>query len=962
MTSAQRRGIGRRAAHAQRARRTRVPGAAGLAARQAVVDPWVTLLLAALVALVACLATLWPRVVLDMNSRQVPHVLEPLSVTQRDVIAVVTRTQQPEPSTQHDTVEGTWGPLIDGMETVRQAQPEPLRSLLEPGQFLVDLGQPLTFTEAPDPDSDIAQFTMQQRIDPWLTDHVELVQGDWPAMVMNMDDFGWLSDDGTSPDLAEYQEGPVEVVMADSAAQRLGWQVGETVLNVTLSGTYRVLDPDDPRWQHSTNAVDIGTFFDGNLGTIGSVTAYLPAANPGTTGAPTSNMIRLWYGLDGSAVTGEDVDPIVAQLTGMGSRLHTVQPARTEQRGDEEVEVGQALQASFSTEALDTFRDLSTGQRASAAILAVVAAGPVGVVLATFLLGARLIVARRGTSLAVAAARGGSAAQIRGLLALEGLVVGLPAAALGYAAAGLVVPRSTGPAEWVVAAVVGLVPALALALTSGERSLRESRADLGARSRSRLRWIAEVAVLALAAIAVWRLMDRGLVGVTPEEPTSPPPAAAGAAGVEGVGPTVTPGVDLLMAATPVLLALAACLVTLRLYPVPVNALVSVFRRRSGLISFLGAARAVRDPAGGLLPALTVILGVAVAVFSSVMTSTITDGAERSAWNANGAHLRLSGPWMDEQLVQAIREVEGVGEVAVVSRWGSTADLQGATSAKGVTVYVVDSTLAAVQTAAPLVDALPGAVFGASGATPIVTGGAISGSSGSATLTNVGPVEVVGHVEELPGARSGRSFVVLDRAAWEAAGKETTTGTLALLSVENPAQVEQVAEELRAAVPNALIDTPRAQLDTFRSAPLTSGLTRMFAAAVMVTTGLTVLAIVIVQLMGAPARARLLAVLRTLGLAPRQGRGLTAWELAPLLAAAFLVGAVVGLAIPWLLLRAIDLTGMTGGQRQPALTVDWAVLGPVLAGILVAVTVAVTVSSAVAARTDLARQLRIGTEG
>ncbi|UJH69685.1 hypothetical protein [Ornithinimicrobium sp. INDO-MA30-4] len=46
---------------------------------------------------------------------------------------------------------------------------------------------------------------------------------------------------------------------------------------------------------------------------------------------------------------------------------------------------------------------------------------------------------RRSNTLALASARGGSVLQIRGLLALEGLLIGLPAALIGYAAAGLIV-------------------------------------------------------------------------------------------------------------------------------------------------------------------------------------------------------------------------------------------------------------------------------------------------------------------------------------------------------------------------------------------------------------------------------------------------------------------------------------------------------------------------------------------
>ena len=80
-----------------------------------------------------------------------------------------------------------------------------------------------------------------------------------------------------------------------------------------------------------------------------------------------------------------------------------------------------------------------------------------------------------------------------------------------------------------------------------------------------------------------------------------------------------------------------------------------------------------------------------------------------------------------------------------------------------------------------------------------------------------------------------------------------------------------------------------------------------------------------------------------------------------MAIAFVVGAALGVLVPWLLLRAINLTGLTGGTGQPDLAVDWGVLGPVVLGILVAVAVAIAVSAALSGRADLVTQLRRGEE-
>ncbi|MFC5043819.1 FtsX-like permease family protein [Ornithinimicrobium kibberense] len=112
-------------------------------------------------------------------------------------------------------------------------------------------------------------------------------------------------------------------------------------------------------------------------------------------------------------------------------------------------------------------------------------------------------------------------------------------------------------------------------------------------------------------------------------------------------------------------------------------------------------------------------------------------------------------------------------------------------------------------------------------------------------------------------------------------------------------------------------------------------------------------------MGTAARSRLLAVLRTLGLRPGQTRALAAWELGPVLATSLVVGAVLGLVVPWVLVRAVDLTGLTGGRSQPPLAVDPLVVGAVLAAVALTVLTAVTVSAWLAGRTNLAQALRVG---
>ena len=416
-----------------------------------------------------------------------------------------------------------------------------------------------------------------------------------------------------------------------------------------------------------------------------------------------------------------------------------------------------------------------------------------------------------------------------------------------------------------------------------------------------------------------------------------------------------------MAATPLLLALVAAVITLRLYPLPLRLLAASLHTRVPLTPFLGAARAVRDPAGGLMPALAMILGIAVMTLSTVLSSTITQGAERAAWNANGAQIRISGPQITDELLDTLSAVPGVADVARIGEQARTVNVIGAEIDGGVSVFVVSDSLAQVQGSAPLVDALPSALYADSTTVPIVTGGAVAQNGGTVSVSGVGQVDVVGHVGQLPGVLTGRSFVVVAQSAWEGAGLTVPSANRALISVAGGADRRDVAAAVDQTVPDSLIQTPDERLNAFTAAPVTSGLSTIFVIVVVLTTVLTVLAILLVQALGSASRMRLLALLRTMGARRREQRALAMWEVAPVLIASGLAGAAVGVAVPWVLLRAVDLRGLTGSPLQPTLAVNLWLLGLVVAGVLVVVGLAVAASAALASRADLAQHIRLGEE-
>ncbi|WP_251153234.1 FtsX-like permease family protein [Cellulosimicrobium sp. Marseille-Q4280] len=921
----------------------------------------VSVALAVVVLLVAFVVTAWPRAVAATNTAQVEHVLSTSTPLQRDVITVSQSRPdlgpaEPRGSTGLDAeTEEVWGAFAQGLTTLRDAQPEPLRTALgDPAFTIEDEARDLPQIAG----NDVRFPSGALKIDPRLADHVTLVAGEWPGPVEAPAPAG--PQDGTAAVDAEGSVsvlGPqvLDVVASAEAADVLGWSVGDVheldaLTSVRLTGTFEAVDPTDDYWQNNPYSAAPQVVDDLNMGRSAKTALYLDAATADEAFLldPTT---RVWYPVTGAGVESDEVAPLLAQLRGFTATPHPV------------VEGGTFV-LTPSSEMTTVLSSLLAQQRASAAILAVVVVGPLGVTLAVLLLGARLVVSRRRTSLALLRARGASGGQLRGLMGAEGLALGLPAAAIGAAAAVLAVPAAdgggaVGPSTFVAALLAALAPALLFALTTSPAGLRDTRADLGT-TRSRWRGLVEVLVVAAAAVSVVLLLQRG---VTVGAAADPSGSSAGAAA--GAVPAAAPGIDPLLAAAPLLLALATCVLVLRVYPLPVRALERVLRSRRDLVPFLGAARAVRDPAGGVVPALALVVGVAVALFSGVLYSTVRSGVETLAWDTVGADVRVSGPIMDDEVVDELRAVDGVAAVATVTDAGEL-PLRVGVSGERVTVLAVDADeLAAVQADVPGAYGLPEGLGASGDLLPVVVSDTLSIRAGARDVTLVAStpaeVDVLAASGPVPGLSAPRAFVVVDRDRAAEALDVTFRPRVALLALDDGADVAAVRAAVADVLPQSAITSPHEISADALGSPAAQGMNRAFVVAIVLSGLLCAAAVVMTLMIGAPARDRLVAVLRTLGLERRGTRGLVAWEIGPWALAALVVGALLGLAVPALVLAAVDLTPFTGGDAQPSLAVDPALLGLVAGGFVVVVVVAVAASTALSRRTNLAAELRIGEE-
>lgn len=897
-----------------------------------------TLALALVALLGAAVLSAGPRALAEVHSRQLAHATAEASPVARDLIA--TTSVAPGYGDEYDPYRGlsfgpteatsveppqpAWDEYLDALRTLRDAQPGPLRDVLGEPDLTVSGGRtPVERVEG----NDVASPWVVPRAGATTREHVRVVDGRWPESTPVLTDRRLMfpGSDG----VVDVTPEPIEVAMSVAAATELGWTVGSVhpapgtqLAPLVLVGVWEPVDPQDEYWAHNPTAVTPEVVVDPNIGKIATAAVY---GDPGTIAAwVPAPSTRVWFPVQADGVRSDEVPALLAQLRGITSRTETVRP------GDH---------ATFHpASGLTGILENVLGRRSGVdAIVAVLAAGPLGAVGAVLVLGGRLVVERRRAALALVRARGASGPWVRGVVAAEGLLTGLPAAAAGFGLGLLAVPGHVAPVQVALAAAAGLAPAVALASAASARGMRAERADLARRpSRRRLRPVLESLVGAGAVVSVALLLQRGVV-----------------AGSDALG------VDPLLAAAPLLLSVAVTLLAVRAFPWLARGLERALARRSDLVPFLGAARATRDPAGGVVPALALVLAVAVAASSAVLQSTVAAGITREAWAEVGADLRVAGPIVGAEEVAALREIDGVRAVSPVADLGQLA-LGSGGAGEQVTVYAVDAAaLAQVQADVPGaprgLEDLAGRGDGRLPALVSASLGVAEGASG-ATLGGV-ELAVRGSAETLPGAPPASRFVLVDVGVATAALDRDAYPRLALVALEagiDDAGRDAVERAVRGVLPTAVVDDPVAGQAELLAAPSASGLAAAFTLAVALSALLCAAAVVLTLVLAAPARGRLLAVLRTLGLPRRAERRVALWEVGPWAAVALLVGAALGWAVPWLVVTAVDLTPLTGGTAQPPLGVDPLALGALAGGFAVVVLVGAVLAARLGRGDDVAR--------
>ena len=464
----------------------------------------------------------------------------------------------------------------------------------------------------------------------------------------------------------------------------------------------------------------------------------------------------------------------------------------------------------------------------------------------------------------------------------------------------------------------------------------------------------------LAAVAaVATLRQRGLA--------PPPVATSGAVSPEALDTAPDP----LLAAAPLLIGLVTAVLVARLAPLPLRRLADRAARRSGAVTFLGAARSGRDQVAGTLPVLVVLLAISTCVLGVIVSGTAQRGLRTASWEEVGAEARITSLGLTAEEVAAGAEVPGVDGLAAVSV--SRGQLEAATREGAVEVFAADpATLAAVQQVVPGAPALPDGLA-STGATrvPVVVSSGMAAVGEQVTVTSGGFVldaVVVGTADRLVSLSGSGAWVLVDPRALDDAGFRYPLPRIALVDLD-PGLAEARGDDLadvetglREALGTGSPLRTRADAEQgIADRPLVAGTLGSFGYAAGLSAVLCALAMLLTLVAAAAERVRLLSRLRTLGLDGRQSGALVAWEAAPVVVPGVLVGLVVGVAVTLAIYPALDLRSFTGGQDRPALALDLGLLVGSVGGVLVASALAVVLAVLTGSRARLGALLRVGDE-
>jgi putative ABC transport system permease protein len=812
----------------------------------------------------------------------------------------------------------------------------------------------------PDPPSYETHLSL--RYQDGLTDKTRLVSGRWPV------DLGvplaLVGTGSEGPDEGGAQTKPVilEAALSTSSAEEIGIHVGDqfsVVLDgsdlllratpyrivpteIHVVGLYEPIDATAGYWDGDPDLLHVSQRGSPDE-PVAYATAYVPAEMYPSLWASRLPFYYEWrFGIDPSRLDAGKVAQLQADLHRLGLIAGSSDGATS---GTVTVLTG-----------LPRFLDRFAMERAlSESVLSIAAIGPFGLAGGAMAMVAVLLVTRRRATLALARGRGASGSLVLGTQLWEAILLAGGASLAGLLIAVSVIPARASPLSALLAIAVGGAAVLLLvgaAWPVARRPLGQlDRDDTPVLRLAPRRLVIEITIVLIAVAATLLLRQRGLT----------------------IGPAGSVArFDPMLASVPVLSGLAAGIVAVRLYPLPIRALGWLAARRRDFVPVLGLRRIGRHPAAANLPLLVLMLTAAFGAFSSVITSSVDQGQVVASYLDVGADYRIERvgigglePSVDPA---AILRVEAVapGIVESSALFESTPNQR-----VSIDMVAVDPRAYAEVLAASPVDPRWPTEFLAEPASTglgteqnpipaILSTGLPVGSSNLAPgdtfrLAVVGQLMTFRLVQQrasFPGIGEGASFAVVP-FNWVQAASANHRLAPSVMWLRAPADV---AARLTAMVADgtgsARIVSRYHAYAALHDAPLGALVVTGYHLALVIAAIYMALTIIGALILSAARRSQDLAYLRTLGVTRGQALALTFAEHAPPVLLALVPGVALGIGIAILCEPGLGLATFVGINGAVPLSVDW----PALA--LMATALIAVAAAAIAAGTWLSRRARL----
>jgi putative ABC transport system permease protein len=744
---------------------------------------------------------------------------------------------------------------------------------------------------------------------------------------------------GRLPTASHAQNGKefFQVAVTSGTASRLGLKVGsrlsiEPNLTLQVTGIFQPARPGSAFWAVDPAAAAPTSNKTDNSGPYWAGAVFIGSAELALLQAHTNvSAVELSFGFPMSlhGLTAAQSDPLLTKLSGPSMQNLG------------QVSLTPPIQVVLSASVAGF---LGTFARERAAVsgvldLLVVSLAAIGIVVV--LLGALLLAEQRRGEFALLRARGAARRQLAGLAVRAAALVAVPAAAVAAAVAVILTRGAGGSMAWwlggltLAAALVSLPVLTVLRLPRARRSREASARTLRRRSAAR-RLVIESALVAGAA--------GGLI----------------VARQQGVS-----GPDVLTSAAPVLVAIPAGVLAVRLYPVLARGLLHAAGLRRGAVAYLGFARAARTTMISVLPAFALVLVLAVISFGGMVRAAVTRGEAAASWQQVGADAAINTqnaqPPLSPATERAIAAVPGVQRAAALSlTLGSQAN------GNLVAVAVVQPRQYAALMAATPGPAFPAGALArrAGGRVPAVATPAAARALGQSdarlTIGTVGQsvnIRVVRTAVAGPAvsAASGAALLILPQWALHGIAPAPSLMLLAGPGLDGP-RLRAVVGKV---VPGSAITLRASVLAVLAQAPLPHGVYVAYAVGALVAVGFGVLALLIWLLLSAAPREAALARLAAMGLSARQGSWLVLAEALP----EILVAAAAGTACAWALVSLVgpdlSLAGFTGSGAGVSIQAEPATLAIAAAGLLAVAAITLVGQALFTGRRGVSRALRIG---